>query len=131
MQAVLDRQTHRDCRHQIVRVARQIARIEPLLLVCCGRMHLSGVTKAMAACRQAYERQVDALGRALKRGEVDGQDLGQERHSLLQQLRAAEQVGRMEGRVALDGIMPLHGRWPIALPAFERGENVSRLMLRC
>ena len=45
-----------------------------------------------AACRQAYERQVDALGRALKRGEVDGQDLGQERHSLLQQLRAAEQV---------------------------------------
>ena len=43
-------------------------------------------------CWQAYERQVDALGRALKRGEVDGQDLGQERHSLLQQLRAAEQV---------------------------------------
>ena len=35
---------------------------------------------------------MDALGRALKRGEVDGQDLGQERHSLLQQLRAAEQV---------------------------------------
>jgi hypothetical protein len=35
---------------------------------------------------------VDALGRALKRGEVDGQDLGHERHSLLQRLRAAEQV---------------------------------------
>ena len=43
-------------------------------------------------CPQAYERQIDSLGRALKRGEVDGQDLAQERHSLLQRLRAAEQV---------------------------------------
>ena len=41
---------------------------------------------------QAYERQVDMLGRALARGEAAGTDLGQERHSLLQQLRAAEQA---------------------------------------
>ncbi len=52
------------------------------------------------ACWQAYERQVDALGRALKRGEVDGQDLGQERHTLLQQLRAAEQVLPTYSRVS-------------------------------
>lgn len=43
-------------------------------------------------CLQAYERHVDQLSRALQRGEEAGADLGQERHSLLQQLRGAEKV---------------------------------------
>ena len=58
-------------------------------------IHMRSNTERDRAClnwAQAYERQVDMLNRALQRGEAAGTDLGQERHSLLQQLRAAEKV---------------------------------------
>lgn len=42
---------------------------------------------------QAYERQVDVLSRQASRGQTESEDLDRERHSLLDRLRAAEQVG--------------------------------------
>ncbi|KAK9866494.1 hypothetical protein WJX84_000488 [Apatococcus fuscideae] len=41
---------------------------------------------------QAYERQVDVLSRQASRGQTESEDLDRERHSLLDRLRAAEQV---------------------------------------
>ena len=41
---------------------------------------------------QAYERQVDVLSRQASQGQTETEDLDRERHSLLDRLRAAEQV---------------------------------------
>lgn len=42
---------------------------------------------------QAYERQLDAVNRAMQRGEEAAGGLDRERQAMLEQLRASEQAG--------------------------------------
>ncbi len=62
--------------------------------------HLCPMTgsDAIACCllRQAYERQLDELTRAIAHGEESGADAAKERSALLQQLHGAEQVSMLQ-----------------------------------
>lgn len=42
---------------------------------------------------QAFERQVDSLSRQLSQAEADGEELVRQREGLLEEIRAAQQVG--------------------------------------
>lgn len=53
---------------------------------------------------QAYERQVEAMDRAMKRGDEAAEGLDRERQALLQQLRGAEQVRHRPGFVQGSGV---------------------------
>lgn len=62
--------------------------------------HLCPMTgsDAIACCllRQAYERQLDELTRAMAHGEESAADAAKERSALLQQLHGAEQVNMLQ-----------------------------------
>lgn len=47
---------------------------------------------------QAYERQVEAMNRAMRRGDEAADGLDRERQALLEQLRGAEQASLQDGR---------------------------------
>ncbi len=47
---------------------------------------------------QAFERQVDSLSRQLSQAEADGEELVRQREALLEEIRAAQQVGRNDRR---------------------------------
>jgi hypothetical protein len=59
-----------------------------LLLLCCAGL-------------QAYERQLEAANRAMRRGGEAADGLDRERQALLEQLRAAEQVRKGVGLLLL------------------------------
>ncbi len=52
---------------------------------------------------QAFERQVDALSRQLAQAEQGSEDAAREREVLLEELRAAQQVGGWGGKLVADG----------------------------
>lgn len=62
-------------------------------------MHVPSTTSSLHlhAPPQAFERQVDALSRQLAKGEADVEEATREREVLLEELRAAQQVGRAQG----------------------------------